>query len=70
MRPSDSASADVRAELDESLFGEPVQIQLQTILQANPFAWPWHSRLYVKPQNMSLELSRQDFSGTNGERVT
>jgi hypothetical protein len=49
VHPPNSSYANVRAVLDESLSSEPVQIQFQSILQANPFAWPWHSRLHVGP---------------------
>jgi hypothetical protein len=48
MRPFDSTSANVRAVSDKSLSGQPVQIQFQSILQANPFAWPGHPRLHAK----------------------
>jgi len=43
MRPRNSTEADVRRVFDETPFSQPVQIESQSILQANPFSWPWHS---------------------------
>ena len=39
VRPSNSPNADVRTRLDEPLSSEPVQIQPQSVLKANSFAW-------------------------------
>ena len=52
MRPPNSTKTDVCAASDESLSSESVQIQLQSILQANPFARSWHPRLHVEPRDM------------------
>jgi hypothetical protein len=46
VRPSDSAPTDVRAGLDETLSSQPVQIQPQSVLQANPFAWSAHPSIF------------------------
>jgi len=45
MRPCNPSKANVRAQPDESLSSETVQVQFQSIL---PFAWPWHPRLLVE----------------------
>jgi hypothetical protein len=50
MRPSNPPKTDVPAVLDEPLSRETVQIQFQSILQANTFAWPWHPDS-LKPRN-------------------
>jgi len=39
---------------DKSLSSEPIQIQLQSILQANTFAWPWHPRLHVNRRSINM----------------
>jgi len=40
MRPCNSTETDVRAALDKSFSSEAVQIQPQSALKANSFAWP------------------------------
>jgi hypothetical protein len=44
MRPPDTARANIRPELDEAVSSEPVQIKLQSLLQANPFARSCHQQ--------------------------
>jgi hypothetical protein len=45
MRPPNSTGTDVCAASDESLSSEAVQIQLQSILEANTFTRSWHPKL-------------------------
>jgi len=39
------------------LSSEPVEIQLQSVLQTNTLTWMYHSRLQVRPRNSDSKLA-------------
>ena len=46
MRPCNSTTANVCTGLNEPPSSQPVQIQPQSVLQANPFAWSAHPSIF------------------------